>query len=225
MKFLVTVGIIALLLLAGTAQADDTTYDWSGVYVGAGVGYSWGVVDLTLQGNQFWGPGGGGETLTPSQFDVGGYVGAQYQWNWFVLGAEAGIYKGPNDKASEASPFYPVSDVWTADIKFITMCTAKMGFAYKRFLGYVKGGYAGALVDTQVALPAAGLENKTSEWHNGATVGGGIEYALTNHWIIGAEYNYIYLISKDHSDVGLVNYSAEVDAAVHQALFRVGFKF
>jgi hypothetical protein len=37
MKFLVTVGIIALLLLAGTAQADDTTYDWSGVYVGAGV--------------------------------------------------------------------------------------------------------------------------------------------------------------------------------------------
>jgi outer membrane immunogenic protein len=231
MKILVTMVVIALCLLAGSAQAADTTYDWSGFYLGASAGYAWGHQDWTLKGNQFWGPNGGKESFIPSQFDVGGHLGYQYQWNWLVLGAEAGIYKGPYSKDSKASPYYPSTDVWTADISTITKATAKVGLAYKRFLGYAKGGYAGALVDTRVEYAAGGVERETSVWHSGWTVGGGVEYGLTKHWIIGAEYNYIDLGSKTHTsstaEVGPSDYkfNAKVDAAVHQALIRLSYKF
>jgi outer membrane immunogenic protein len=231
MKVLATVGVIALCLLAGSAYAADSTYDWSGIYLGASAGYAWGNQDWTLKGNQFWGPNGGEASFTPSQFDAGGHLGAQYQWKWLVLGGEAGIYKGPFDKDSQASPFFPTMDEWTADIYLIAKGTAKVGLAFKRFLGYAKGGYAGGLVDTRtrfnVGTGTIIFDNRTIEWHNGWTVGGGIEHALTKHIILGAEYNYIDLGSQTHTSLpfGGVAYNAKVDATVHQALFRLSFKF
>ena len=224
MKILVTVGVIAVCLLAGSVHAADKTYDWSGIYLGASAGYAWGNQDWTLQGDQFWGPDGGESSFTPSQFDAGGHIGAQYQWRWLVIGGEVGIYKGPYEKDSKASLFFPTEDEWTADIYIIAKGTAKVGFAFKRLLGYVKGGYAGGLVDTQARSTDITGEVRTIEWHNGWTAGGGIEYALTEHVIIGAEYNYIDLLSKTRTHtVGA--YNVKVDATVHQALFRLSFKF
>jgi outer membrane immunogenic protein len=230
MKLLVTVGVIALFLLAGSAYAGDATYNWSGIYGGASIGYVHGAQDWTLRGGQFWGPNGGKQDFTFDQFDVGAHVGAQYQWRWLVLGAEGSIFKGPYDEQSERSPYYPSSDQWRADIHTIAKATVKVGFAYKRFLGYAKGGYAGAMVDTTVRFPDPGIPffvDKTSDWHNGWTVGGGIEYALTNHVIIGAEYSYIDLGSRNHLDTPTTAtfFNAKVDAAVQQVLFRVSYKF
>jgi len=231
MKLLVTVGVMALFLLAGSAFAADKTYDWSGIYLGASAGYAWGNQDWTLQGDQWWGDDGDEDSFTPSQFDAGGHLGAQYQWRWLVIGGEVGIYKGPYEKDTKASPAYPDEDEWTADIYVIAKGTAKIGFAFKRFLGYVKGGYAGALVDTRTRSDTTPVvDERTIEWHNGWTVGGGIEYALTEHVIIGAEYNYIDLGSTTHTYEPAVigpsgTFNAKVDATVHQALFRLSFKF
>jgi outer membrane immunogenic protein len=163
MKILAAVIVCALCALAGSVQAADKDYDWSGFYLGASAGYAWGNQDWTLQGNQFWGPNGAGRGITPSQIEVGGHLGAQYQWRWLLIGAEAGIYRGPYDKESKASPSFPTLDVWTADISTIVKGTAKVGFAFKRFLGYAKGGYAGALVDTRVKFVAVGIKQETSD--------------------------------------------------------------
>ena len=225
MKILVTVGVIALCLLAGSTYAADGTYDWSGIYLGASAGYAWGDQDWTLQGGQIWGPDCGNESFAPSQFEAGGHLGAQYQWRWLVIGGEVGLYKGPYEKDAKASPYYPTEDEWTADPYLIAQGTAKVGFAYKRLLGYVKGGYAGALVSTKAYSTDGDRTERTIEWHNGWTAGGGIEYALTNHVIIGAEYNYIDLGSKTHTFAGPGTFNAKVGATVHQALFRLSFKF
>jgi outer membrane immunogenic protein len=226
MKRLAVVIVVALCVLAGSAQAADTTYDWSGFYLGASAGYAWGNQDWTLQRNQFWGPNGAERSFAPRQFDIGGHLGYQYQWRRLVIGAEGGIYKGPASKDTEISPGFPTMDRWTANIYAIAKGTAKAGFAFNRFLGYVKGGYAGAKVDTKVLFVAPGIRERTSDWHNGWTVGGGVEYALTKHWIIGAEYNYIDLLSQTHSTgPGATGFNAKVDAAVHQALFRLSYKF
>jgi outer membrane immunogenic protein len=147
-----------------------------------------------------------------------------------VLGGEAGIYKGPYNKDSQPSPFEPTEDEWTADIYLIAKGTGKVGLAYKRLLLYGKGGYAGGLVDTRastIAGPFAGRDERTIAWHNGWTAGGGIEYALTDHVIIGAEYNYIDLGTTTHTfePVGSGTFNAKVNAIVHQALLRLSLKF
>jgi outer membrane immunogenic protein len=229
-KILATIGVIALCLLASSAQAADSKYDWSGIYLGASAGYAWGSQDWKLKGDQWWGDDGNKGSFTPSQFEVGGYIGAQYQWRWLVLGGEAGIYKGPYNKDSQPSPFEPTEDEWTADIYLIAKGTGKVGLAYKRLLLYGKGGYAGGLVDTRastIAGPFAGRDERTIAWHNGWTAGGGIEYALTDHVIIGAEYNYIDLGTTTHTfePVGSGTFNAKVNAIVHQALLRLSLKF
>jgi outer membrane immunogenic protein len=231
MKIRVLAVVFALCLLAGSAYAGNSTYDWSGIYLGASAGYAWGNQDWKLKGDQWWGPDGGKGSFTPSQFEAGGHIGAQYQWRWLVLGGEAGIYKGPYNKDSQASPFSPTTHEWTADIYLIAKGTAKVGLAYKRLLLYGKGGYAGGLVDTltrfDVSTGVISRYERTIEWHNGWTAGGGIEYALFDHVIIGAEYNYIDLLPKTHTfePVGADTFNAKVNAVVHQALFRLSFKF
>jgi len=231
MKILATVIVFTLCLLAGSAYAADSQYNWSGVYGGASIGYVHGAQDWSLRGNQFWGPNGGDKGFTFNQFEVGGHIGAQYQWRWLVFGAEGSIFKGPNDEQAERSPFFPGTDEWNADIHTIAKAVAKVGFVpWKQWLVYAKGGYAGAMVDTVTIFPDPGttvFRDKTSEWHNGWTVGGGIEYALTNHIIIGAEYSYIDLGSRNHLDTPTAApfFNAKVDAAVHQVLFRISYKF
>ncbi len=236
MKILATVIVLTLCLFASSAQAADTTYDWSGIYFGASAGYVWGNQDWELRGNQFWNSPfpDGKRGFTFDQFDVGAHMGAQYQWRWLVIGGEAGIYKGPFDNDSQPSPLFPAEDEWTADIYLIAKGTAKVGFAYKRLLAYVKGGYAGGLVDTltrfDVGTGVITRYERTIEWHNGWTAGGGIEYALMKHVVIGAEYNYIDLGTTTHTFepavVGpLGTFNAKVSATMHQALLRLSFKF
>lgn len=229
MKILATVIVLTLCLFVGSSYAADR-YDWSGIYGGADIGYVNAGQDWTLGRSQFWGSKGDNQDFTFNQFDIGAHVGAQYQWKWLVLGGEAGIFKGPHDEQTKPSPGFPTTDQWRADIHTIVKATAKVGFAYDRFLGYAKGGYAGAMVETDARFNIFTSEiifhPKTSEWQSGWTVGGGVEYALTKHWIIGAEYSYIDLGTQPHKtdSFGTV-FDAKVDAAVHQVLFRVSFKF
>ncbi len=233
MKILAAVIVLTLCLLAGSACAGDSTGIWSGIYGGASIGYVHGTQDWELRGNQFWNAPfpDGKRDFTFDQFEVGAHLGVQYQWRWLVFGAEGSIFKGPHDEQNERSPWYPATDEWKADIHTIAKAVAKVGVVpWKRLLVYAKGGYAGAMVDTTTRFPDPGitaLRDKTSEWHNGWTVGGGVEYALTNHIIVGAEYSYIGLGSRNHLDTPPVGvfYNADVDAAVQQVLFRISYKF
>jgi outer membrane immunogenic protein len=227
MKILAVVVVLSLCLLAGSAWAGDSTYNWSGIYGGASIGYVNASQDWTLGRPQFWGLKGDNQDFTFDQFEIGAHVGAQYQWKWLVLGGEGGIFKGPRDEQNMLSPRFPTEDQWKADIHTIAKVVAKVGYAYDRFLFYAKGGYAGAMVDTDVRSILGPSRQKTSNWQNGWTVGGGVEYAITNHILIGAEYNYIGLGSRAHKS-GVTSgpfFDAKVDAAVHQVLLRISYKF
>lgn len=226
MKILATIIVLSLCLFVGSAQAADSQYNWSGIYGGGSIGYVHGDQAWQLRsGSSWWGPVDGKEQFTFNQFEVGAHLGAQYQWKWLVLGAEGAISKGPHDEKEKISPYFPSTDRWKADIHTIAKATARVGYAYDRFLFYAKGGYAGAMVDTDARPPIV----KTSDWHSGWTVGAGVEYALTNHIIIGAEYNYIGLGSQNHTTPapggGVGFFNAKVDATVQQVLFRVSYKF
>jgi outer membrane immunogenic protein len=241
MKILTTVLILTLCLFAGSVYAADATYNWSGLYGGLSMGFVHGSEDWKVKSDQWWAPGGAEESFTFNQFDIGGHIGAQYQLKWLVLGGEIAIFKGPHDEQSKPSPAFPTFDRWSADIHTVLKAVVKAGYAYDRFLFYGKGGYAGALVDTDAQTLAGpngiGTHVKTSQWQSGWTAGGGVEYALSKHWIVGAEFNYLDLGSQSHTARAFVNagggapvvipafFHADVSATEYQVLLRVSYKF
>ena len=95
-------------------------------------------------------------------------------------------------------------------VNSLVSLTGRTGFAFDRSLFYVKGG--GALTNTSFTLfgdtNAQTLGTGTTTlgtW--GWTAGGGVEYALSNHWSTFAEYDYIGLptVTVPFPSVALVN--------------------
>ena len=64
-----------------------------------------------------------------------------------------------------------------------------------------------------------------SQWHNGWTVGAGVEHAVTKNVIVGFEYNYIDLGSENSITPGLLLLNQDVDVQIHSFMGRVSYKF
>ena len=84
---------VSLLALANSAQAADpfveSTYDWTGFYIGAQVGYAWQDESVTLTPN-------GGAAYNTTDVDPEGFLGginAGYNWQTsnLVFGIEGDI--------------------------------------------------------------------------------------------------------------------------------------
>ena len=81
----------------------------------------------------------------------------------------------------------------STDINQILTVTARLGYAWDRWLAYLKGGYAGAEIETSSLLISTGVRSNQVQWQNGWTIGGGLEYILTRNVTVGIEYNFIDL--------------------------------
>ncbi len=106
--------VAALSVLAGPALAADMSvpvtkapamvapaaYNWSGFYSATTVGGAWWNVD-----GDYVNGSGDHHNTSDNKFLFGGYYGAQYQWNNWVIGVEAG-YTGlfGSDYANSVSP-------------------------------------------------------------------------------------------------------------------------
>ena len=198
-------------------------FNWSGFYVGAHVGGGWSDLDWTLV--QPAAPAGEPLHHSDTGFLVGGHVGLQKQFGNLVVGIE-GSYTGgsPLDDRVESTLFPGLARV--ASIKDLYMATARLGLAQDRWLGYVKGGYANGPVELKTLDAANVVTSQTSHREGGWVLGAGLEYALTNLWIFGLEYNFIHLNIGDR--VQLAAAAATVtnaDAHVQTLMARLSFKF
>jgi outer membrane immunogenic protein len=74
--------------------------------------------------------------------------------------------------------------------------------------------------------PNTGSGSETS-WLSGWTVGGGLEYGITPHWIVGVEYDYIGLQTKSYNVAGTSAgvYSFDVKSNIQQVVARLSYKF
>lgn len=207
-------------------------YNWTGCYIGAHVGAGWARTEWTNTANTTaFGDmvPGQGFTQTKSGFIGGGQLGCNYQVNQFVFGIE-GTFAGSSIKGTlNNTTFGAADDVFETKINSIATVTGRIGYAFNNWLPYIKGGWAGAnnkfsVSDTVGANQGSGSETK---WHNGWTVGGGLEYGLTPNWIIGIEYDYIGLQSKNYNVAGSAAgvYAFDVKPRIHEVLVRLSYKF
>ena len=175
---------------------------WSGFYFGANAGYGLADVNMTNLGpDVFFGPVGGGDMLSPRAWLGGGQVGYNWQLGTLVFGLE-GAWDMLALTDDRTGRFFP-KDHWRTDISQIYAVTGRLGMPAGNWLPYIKGGFAGASVETSMVTPAdaANLISLSNNWHTGWTIGGGVEYMFAPRWTVGLVYDRYSFDSKSVSAI------------------------
>jgi len=223
------------------APVIEPVFTWTGFYMGLNAGYGRGTLDTDLRAIPTAAPapltraigfavgGGFGKVKdTAGGFIGGGQLGYNYQFdqNW-VVGAEADLQYSGIDSTAHAigDDGNPI----TLKTKVDWYGTARLrgGYAFDRFLVYATGGLAYGEVKSKLSVPGESMSGSDTRF--GWTVGGGVEYALTQNWTLRAEYLYVDLgkgktIDKPTSD-DISRITAKPDVAMHTVRAGVNYKF
>jgi len=224
--------LAALLVGSACAQAADLpapmpvkapvaapAFSWTGLYLGAHLGYGWSrttYTDPTLPGWQV--------INRPDGILGGGQIGYNYQFGAVVLGIEADLSAtGIDGTTYDVAPF--AGDRYRDQLKWTATVVGRLGYAFDRTLLYVKGGAAFAKADHEYQWIGTTAVATGDRSPSGWTIGGGIEYALAPNCSVRLDYSYMEL---DKRGVTLVEPSyawvTDVDQAVHALKVGVNFR-
>jgi outer membrane immunogenic protein len=151
-------------------------FSWTGLYLGGQIGYGWGTDTLTVYPWRF------GTNYTPNGVLGGAHVGYNLQMNQFVAGLEGDV-----EGTGISRNFSPGGVIYDTKIPAQGSIRGRLGVAFDRVLLYATGGGEFAGFDTSYS--GLGPFNQ-AHTQAGWTVGGGIEYAVTNNWSVRGEYRY-----------------------------------
>jgi len=170
-------------------------FTWTGFYVGGQVGYEFGTSNSFASASR---TGGGLASLSskPNGVIGGAHVGYNYSTQsllgfggfgggGLVVGVEGDV-DGSNYKSTYA--LGGLTDRTRQNIQ--GSVRGRLGFAADRALFYATGGVAFGDLGNTYTNTLNGLTDSLNHTRVGYTVGGGIEYAITNNWSLRAEYRY-----------------------------------
>jgi outer membrane immunogenic protein len=204
---------LAALSATGPARAADMTpvaprqapstyipaqFYWTGFYMGAGLGDGWGTAPFIDPLN------GASATPSISGFLITGVAGINYQIGSAVLGAEGDFtgdfVKGTANDTTVGPP--PTNDSVQTKVFWTASITGRLGWAIDRLLIFGKGGVAFDYDRNTSTNNLSGASVLGTTNHVGWTVGGGAEYAITEHWTARLEYDYLKFASKAFAFTG-----------------------
>jgi len=219
----------ALVTITGTAFAADLPsrkappvyappppiFTWTGVYIGGQIGYAWGrnntVLPLTAATTVV-------ARSNPEGVVGGAHVGYNYQVQQFVFGLEGDVEGTSFSKSVLAVP--PGTTIGTR-IPVQGSVRGRIGYAFDRTLFYATGGVAFASIQNSFAggiTPYFSNSNGRVGW----TVGGGVEYAVTNNWSVRGEYRYSDF---GHNSTFITGTAFTPRSHVTEHAVRVGFSY
>ena len=180
-------------------QPSAAPFSWTGFYVGANAGFAWSDVDMTNLGPEvFFAPVGGSDTISAKGGLAGGQVGYNWQLGKIVAGIE-GMWSSSLLKDERVGTFFE-KEHWIAHVSQLYSVTGRLGFATGNWMPYIKGGFAGAVINSSMTSPTDPPSiSQANTRHNGWTIGGGLEYMFAANWIVGVEYNFYDFGSVDAS--------------------------
>lgn len=167
-------------------SADKVPFSWTGLYVGADVGYAWGGVDV-FQTN-------GGMPLGPFDYDTKGFsgglsIGYNQQFGMAVIGVEAEgghMDLGGNGKIPSSTPgHYQAIDL---EGGLYGILAARAGLTIDRTLVYGKVGWAYWDASAGQKTTKAGFVTHRTGAFDGLVYGAGIEHALNGGWSVKLEW-------------------------------------
>jgi outer membrane immunogenic protein len=182
---------VGALALTGSAVAADLPlqpayppaplFTWTGLYVGGQIGYGWGSDHASITNPVFYIP----YTATPGGVIGGAHLGYNLQLGPWVAGIEGDV-NGTSISQSKTGFF--LGDTFTERTNLQGSIRARAGYAFDRVLFFATGGAAFGGFNNTYATPFG--YDSVSRTRSGWTVGGGLEYAITNNWSVQAEYRY-----------------------------------
>ncbi len=227
---LATVALVALATSSALAadmplkappKMPAAVYNWTGFYMGANVGGSFG------QQSTAWAIAGApfGTASAKMNGVLGGF---QDGWNWqsglWVLGFESDFQAtGQRGTAGLGGLTSGANLQWFSTIR------GRIGITpTPTWLLYATGGAAFGEVQTSQSLFSAGsvAAINTDTIHSGWTVGGGIEGALADNWTAKLEYLYVDLghITMTFTGIGALTPVA-TDVHVTDNIVRLGINY
>jgi outer membrane immunogenic protein len=228
----------ALALASTAAMAADAVvevpvtpeWNWSGAYIGLHGGYGWS--DGSAEYNEDVGPCGPGffvgcaVDLDPEGAFGGIQAGYNYQFgNGFVLGVEgdwsfANLHDGDEGVFGF---FFPSATRVDLEIDQLATIQARFGYAVGQWLPFVTLGWGFAHVERSAFNEDFGVDSSEEKWHNGWTIGAGVEYAIDDHWSVKGEYRYFDAGDEDYS-LGFAG-GTNVDLEIHTVRFGINYGF
>jgi outer membrane immunogenic protein len=174
-----------------TSPVSTVSYDWSGFYAGVNAGYGFSG-DTDIRGTV----DGGSGSIGIDGFVGGGQIGYNWQSNQWVFGVEADIQysdiSGTLSGDSVADGFVSFG----SELDYFGTVRGRVGYAFDNVLPYVTGGFAyGRNELTYSDAFGSASDDKT---HTGYTIGGGVEYGLTEQASVKVEYLYTDLGDKSY---------------------------
>ena len=175
-------------------------FTWTGFYIGGNAGAAW------TQGNVSDSLGNSWSNAQQAVFAGGGQVGANYQFNWFLVGIEADFDWLANNHNSSNAVATPIGALqFSANDRWLTTLAARFGYAADNWLFYVKGGggWVGVSNPTVTNVTTGGsISVSNSNSNSGWLAGGGIEWAFAPNWTARLEYDFLGLSSQSYTVTG-----------------------
>lgn len=193
-KLLAAIAVILPFQMNSVLAADimpDPAYDWTGFYSGLHVGYG------DFDGTYFIDSGAGNTDINGNGVVGGTLGGYNFQSDSIVFGIESDTTLTDLDDtiAGGAIDF---------DVNLESSLRGRLGVAFDRFMPFVTGGVA--LAHAKSDNSAVGDSDKN--YHLGFVIGGGLEFAATDHVRLRAEYLYSDF-GKETYNIGVFNDTAK----------------
>ncbi len=186
-------------------------FSWTGLYVGAQVGYGWGNTDASS------GPLTGFDQSY--SYDTNGWVGGVHAgYNWQFQNLVYGIETDIEASSISGGGLGSLGFAHNTELNWVGSTRGRLGIAYDRTLFYATAGWAYG--DVRIDKTFASYSDVRHGW----TAGAGVEHAISDRMTMRLEYRY--------TDLGSTNFSSnsansidksEVD--FHTVRAGVSFKF
>ena len=229
-------------------------FDWSGFYVGAFGGFKHASVDNDLNptGDWFLFPEDRITVIAHSAHDAdldgngaeaGGFLGYNWQrgcWVFGIEGSGAGVFL----RDSFDSNTFPMPTLTDKSIQqafhtnYLATVGPRIGWSIGQFLPYFTGGVAFGNISYESRLhnvsgsPTGGYFSADSEDDDnvGWFVGGGLQWALTQHWGVRFQYEYVDLGSVSFDAPGTFPFTDfsthnHAELSEHNVSFALMYKF
>jgi outer membrane immunogenic protein len=177
------------------AAMPPAIYDWTGIYVGGNVGV--GLLSDSISPNSAAGTVviSGNQTAHPFGLIGGGQLGANYQFDAWVVGIE-GAWSASNLSGygiNGAGPAPITQERNTSNPLWLASAAGRIGYAANDWLLYAKGGGASLRAQYIQDSLAGGTTAGTAVLNinrSGFVAGGGVEYGLTENLSARLEYDF-----------------------------------
>ncbi|SIQ95008.1 MULTISPECIES: outer membrane protein [unclassified Bosea (in: a-proteobacteria)] len=202
------------------APALPSFYSWTGVYAGVQGGYSWGSNRVRI--------GAPTGPYAPMSFRVdddsafgGAHAGFNYQMGSVVLGLEGDI-----EAVNSRSRFDGVALAGRVSQDWQGAARGRLGYAFDRLMVYAAGGASFTEYERRLFSTGGGFGERLTSARTGWNLGAGVNFAFTDHLILGAEYRYTDFGRNRFASSGpFPGLTGDQELTTHSARASVAYKF